>query len=138
MYENGREVSKNEEKAIEWYQKAAEQGHEEALECLQSVTDRANANDQYNLGMMFYNGEGAPQDYKKAAEWFQKSAEQGYADAQCDLGWMYYNGEGVARDYKKAAEWYQKAADQEMQTRSISLGGCITTVKAFPKTIQKQ
>ena len=67
---------------------------------------------QFNLGRMYYFGEGVKQDYAKALEWFQKAAEQGYATAQNNLGSMYYNGQGVKVNYAKAAEWFQKAAQQ--------------------------
>ena len=52
----------NYKKAIEWYEKAAEQGDAEA---------------QYNLGVMYENGQGVDVNYKKAIEWYEKAAEQG-------------------------------------------------------------
>ena len=71
-----------------------------------------NAIDQYNLGLMYANGEGVKQDYFKAVEWIQKAAEQGNAEAQNKLGFMYEKGQGVEQDYIKAVEWYQRAAEQ--------------------------
>jgi TPR repeat protein len=38
-----------------WYRLAAEQGHAKA---------------QYNLGLMYYNGEGVPEDYVIAYMWW--------------------------------------------------------------------
>ncbi|MDA0238165.1 MAG: hypothetical protein O3B03_06590, partial [Proteobacteria bacterium] len=38
-------------KAVKWYRRAAEQG---------------NAKAQYNLGLMYDNGQGVPQDYQEA------------------------------------------------------------------------
>ena len=61
-------------KAVEYFQKSAEQG---------------DASAQYNLGECYCNGDGVPQSYSEAAKWFCKSAEQGYAAAQCYLGWCY-------------------------------------------------
>ncbi len=43
---------------------------------------------QYNLGLIYKNGEGVSQDYEKAIDWFTKSAEQGFAVAQYYLGLM--------------------------------------------------
>ena len=37
---------------------------------------------QYNLGRMYYEGDGVSQDYKKAAEWYNKAAIQGNSYAQ--------------------------------------------------------
>jgi len=36
---------------------------------------------QYNLGVMYYNGQGVPKDYAEAAKWYRKAAEQGLAEA---------------------------------------------------------
>ena len=54
-------------KAVEWYQKAAEQGLPEA---------------QFFLGIMYGNGSGVAQSDDKAFEWIQKAAAQGYKDAK--------------------------------------------------------
>ena len=54
------------EKAVELYQKAADQG---------------NAHAQYGLGNCYFEGEGVPEDHKKAVEWFQKAADQEHEDA---------------------------------------------------------
>ncbi len=43
---------------------------------------------QYNLGVMYANGQGVPKDEKQAVVWYRKAAEQGYADAQHNLGLM--------------------------------------------------
>ena len=81
-----------------------------------------NAIDQYNLGLMYANGEGVKQDYFKAVEWFQKAADQGLAKAQYNLGDMYFYGQGVKQDYIKAVEWWQKAAEQGDAKAQFNLG----------------
>lgn len=109
MYYTGEAVSKNlsgkvldndPELAAGWFYRAAEQGYADA---------------QFNLGLMYANGEGVLQDMEQAAELFKKAAEQGHVDAQNNLGAMYFTGEGVARDEKKAIEWFEKAAAQGNQ-----------------------
>ncbi|NNK96376.1 MAG: sel1 repeat family protein [Desulfobacterales bacterium] len=40
---------------------------------------------QYNLGLIYENGEGVPQSDKKAAQWYRKAAEQGYPAAKNKL-----------------------------------------------------
>jgi hypothetical protein len=61
------------EEIKEWRQ-AAEQGYAEA---------------QYNLGVMYANGEGVPEDDTEAVKWYRKAAEQGLAKAQYNLGGRY-------------------------------------------------
>ena len=73
MYANGEGVPKDPAKAVELFQKAAEQGNVDA---------------QNNLGVMYYAGEGVPRDETKAKEWFKKAAAQGNADAQANLDAM--------------------------------------------------
>ena len=82
---------------------------------------------QYNFGLMYENGEGAPRDHAQALKYFRWAAEQGFADAlkwfhsaaeqgdaiaQYDLGVMYAFGKGVTRDSAEAVKWYRKAAEQ--------------------------
>ncbi len=90
----------DETKAREWYEKA-KNGDAEAM---------------FNLGVMYYNGEGVAKDYGKAREWYGKAAENGDATAMFFLGLMYYNGKGVPKDYVWAYVYYtlaMKIAEQE-------------------------
>ena len=93
--------------AVKWYRIAADQG---------------NANAQYNLGLMYYNGYGLTKDYVEAVKWYRKAADQGNAKAQHNLGYMYYNGIGVKKDYVEAAKWYRKAAEQGNAKSQHNLG----------------
>ena len=65
---------------------------------------------QYNLGLMYDNGEGVLEDDKEAVKWYRKAAEKGHAPAQNNLGFMYDNGEGVLEDYATAYAWINIAA----------------------------
>ena len=67
---------------------------------------------QYNLGVMYANGQGVPQNYKTAVKWYRLAAEQGKSSAQYNLGLMYDNGKGVPQDYKTAVKWYRLSAEQ--------------------------
>jgi TPR repeat protein len=67
---------------------------------------------QYNLGIIYYHGEGAPRDFDQALAWFHKAAEQDDADAQYTLGFMYGRGEGVEKDQNQSVAWFKKAAEQ--------------------------
>ena len=132
-------------KAVEWFQKAAEQGHAiaqcylgvcyergrgvqqdytKAVEWFQKAAEQGDAAAQFNLGVCYYYGRGVQQDYTKAVEWYKKAAEQGDAGAQCNLGVCYENGHGVQQDYTKAVEWYKKAANQGHAIAQCNLGVC--------------
>ena len=62
MYDNGRGVKQDYKKAIEWYEKSANQGNTKA---------------QFNLGIMYANGQGVIQDKKRAKEYFRKACDGG-------------------------------------------------------------
>lgn len=74
--------------------------------------ERGDASAQWQLGEMYYRGEGVPEDVALAMRWYEKAAEQGDASAQICLGRMYRAGEGVSRDDSLALGWYRKAAEQ--------------------------
>ena len=76
-----------------------------ALQEWKPLAEQGDAYAQFNLGLMYVNGDGVPQDYKEAASWFRKAAEQGGAKAQGNLGIMYGTGQGVPQDYLLAHMW---------------------------------
>lgn len=91
----------------------------------EALVQRAKSGDaeaQYDLGWVYYEGEGVIQDYKEAVKWFRLAAEQGDAPAQCSLGYMYGNGDGVIQDYKEAAKWCRLAAEQGDASAQHNLG----------------
>ncbi len=73
---------------------------------------QGDADAQFNLGIMYYFGQGVLQDYAEAVKWYRLAAEQGYADAQNNLGLKYDLGQGVPQDYVQAHLWYNLAAAQ--------------------------
>lgn len=82
--------------ALKWLRKAAEQGLPQA---------------QYNLGLLYENGEGLPRSQADATTWFRLAAGQGHTDAQVSLATQYFLGRGAPKDYAEAARWYEAAAE---------------------------
>jgi hypothetical protein len=83
-------VPQNLGEAAKWYRLAADQGHVRA---------------EFNLGVMYAEGQGVPQDYAEAVRWYRLAADQGLASAQANLGLMYAKGQGVPRNYVFAHMW---------------------------------
>jgi TPR repeat protein len=96
-YQNGQGVPQDNQQALAWFNKAAEQGHAPA---------------QFNLGVMYQHGQGVPQDNQQAVAWYRKAAEQGNAEAQHNLGVMYANGQGISRDLVLAYALFNLSAAQ--------------------------
>ncbi len=94
---------------------AGAQHHELSQEQIEDYIRRAGEGDvdaQYNLGIIYYHGEGVPRNYEDALLWFHRAAEQDDADAQYNLGLMYGKGEGVEKSRSHSVEWFSKAAGQ--------------------------
>jgi hypothetical protein len=84
---------------------------------------QGDAKSQYDLGHMYFHGEGVPQSDSEALLWFRKAADQGNAKAQYGIGYMYHNGKGALQSDAEALIWYLKAANQGDAKAQISLGG---------------
>ena len=72
-----------------------------------------NSEEQYQLGMKYYNGDGVKKNYKEAAKLFKMAAEQNHTLSQIALGMLYMTGgKGIKKDISSAELWFDKAANQ--------------------------
>lgn len=131
--------------ALGWLLQAADQGHEEAqsridrlyteaeiaasrgnfpkaFEIWEPLAGHGDADAQFNLGLMYEDGDGVVRDVEKAIFLFTSSAEQGFAPAQLRLGTMYMMGRAVDRNDEKAVDLFQRAARQGEAGAAINLG----------------
>ena len=78
---------------------AAQSGDfETALKEWQPLAKQGNADGQYNLGLMYLNGDGVVQDYAEAVKWYRLAAAQSNMSAQNNLGVSYEYGQGVLQN----------------------------------------
>ncbi len=91
-------------------------------EDLRLAAKQGNADAQFHLGCMYYDGHGVPQNYTEAVKWFHLAAEQGNASAQFKFGLMYDTGLGVPQNYAEAVKWYRLAAEQGDADAQNNLG----------------
>ena len=68
------------------------------MHSLKLSAEQGDADAQYNLGVMYANGQGVEEDNEEAARLIGLAAEQGHVNAQFYLGVMYANGQGVEED----------------------------------------
>lgn len=74
MYLNGYGLRVNDSLALEWWEKASEQGHTDA---------------SFSIGMLYSLGEGeVPKDVEKSVDYYLKAAEDGHEDAVTMLQYM--------------------------------------------------
>ena len=84
--------------ALEWYLKAANQGH---------------TNAQMAYGWRYFYGEaGLKVDYDKGFPWLLKAAQQGALTAQRAVGEAYRDGHGTTADLATSLKWFRAAADK--------------------------
>lgn len=86
--------------------------------------ERAKAGDpaaQYDLGVLYAQGQGLVQDYASAATWFRAAAAQGNVAAEYNLGVLYAQGLGVTANQTEAINWYRSAAAQDHPAAEFDL-----------------
>eukprot|EP00808_Paulinella_micropora_P016340 g45868.t1 len=118
------DVAKDEARAIELLQEAADQGYAEA---------------QFRLALCYRKGTGVSRDEKKAAALLQAAADQGLSDAQANLGFFYQTGKGgLPRDESKARVLFEAAAEQGSATGQANLGLLYATGKGGVEVDEKK
>ncbi|MCL2663490.1 MAG: sel1 repeat family protein [Oscillospiraceae bacterium] len=136
-------IEKNDDTAIFWYTKAAEQGlildSSQRSLLIEDILGRANNGDieaQYQLGKLYLFGSLEEQnytvqksyqieenDYDYAVGWLEKAAEQGHTGAQCTLGLCYYCGYRFTKENEKLAyRWFEEAAKQGYSIAQYFIG----------------
>lgn len=135
-YQKGNGLAKNDVAAMEWYQKAADQGHPGAVnnvgwmhgngraaggddngakasEMYLKAAQRGNDVSQNNIAMRMFSGQGIEQDKEKAFMWHKRSAENDNGRGQYFLALRYDTGEGTKPDLKQGVYWYKRAAEND-------------------------
>lgn len=98
------------QEALKWYRLAALQGDSQSLPHYLDLAEKAGADAQYEVAVMYFMGKGVPQDFDKTFTWLTKAAAGGNANAIHGLAVCYYNGWGVKKDEAKALEYLKQAA----------------------------
>jgi TPR repeat protein len=131
MYERYGTVEPDDEDALKWLRKAAEQGHAKA---------------QRELGRWYASGRGVRASFEEAEKWFRRAAAQGDSEAvenlrqmpelpeltkkakqgnvraQRELVHRYGTGFLVERNQEEAAKWCRKLAEQGERDAQWRLG----------------
>lgn len=122
-YSKGIGVPKNQVKAVELFQKAAEQKYPAALS---------------NLGSCYEHGLGGlTQDAESALKNYEAAAQLGYAEAENNIGFMYGEGELVEKDYAKAVKHYTIAAEKNYPQAERNLAYCYERGCGVPKSFDE-
>lgn len=143
MYEYGKGVPVDFQKARDLFTEAANKGIDAAMNQLggmyfyglgvsrndqQAITwykkaaDLGNGNALYTLGLLSETGVGTKLDFPSALGFYQKASDQGNEKAMLALARMYHYGLGVDKDPKVSASLYQKLAAKQNAYAQYQLG----------------
>lgn len=160
VYLNGykeNEIEPNLEKAIEYYEMAAQGGMEDAFMELgyiycsgqhmqpdyekgiayyRKAADMGNTTALGNLGMSYLRGIGVEKDERKGFEYFLKAAEGGHPNAMQQVALLYRNGVGVEADKEKSEYWEKCAKLREAEEREKENTGKSPDQEAFEKNLK--
>ena len=95
--------------------------YQEAARWYKAAADTGIATAAYNLGTLYYNGQGFTQDYATARHWFEIAARRNDPYAQFQLGTMAGDGKGLDPDPATEMRWYLKAAQQGLPAAQYNL-----------------
>lgn len=111
--------TEEDEQAVSWYRKAAEQG---------------NAAGEFGLGHMYAIGEGVKQDFEQARKYFGRAAEKDYLPAVAAMIEMYKSGSlGMAIDLEQSAKWVLKEKELAAKEAAAKSATAATATTATTK-----
>ena len=111
-FADGKDVDQDNEQAVGWYLKAANQNHHEA---------------QFKLGVMYGRGEGVTRDEGTAMRWLRREAESGHVGAQYNVGVKEHRASKSSRDGAasecriEAFKWLQLATTASYRNAESAL-----------------
>jgi len=114
IYKHGHTVSKDEQRAKEYFSKAHE--------LLLKKAEKGDPNAQCDLAIMYECGDGVPQDFELAVYWYQLAVEKSLDEALCNLGYMHSSGNGIPKNTLLAVKYYKQAAEQGYPRALYNLG----------------
>ena len=139
LYSEGKGVSQDSEKALEYLKKSADGGYIAALDKIGEIEIARNNyilaagywekaieigsfSHVYTLACLYIEGNDISQNMQRGVELMRKAAEHGDANAQNELGLLYYQGKGVPQNYMEAFKWVQMSANANCALGQSNLG----------------
>ena len=117
LYLYGLGVNKDEQRALDYIQKAADHDYDSA---------------QSLLGYLYDEGRVVPMNKKKAISYYKKAANHGNTSALLNLGLAYYKGEGVIKDDRTAIEMSEKVPIEQQPLAGRYLGDIYLSNSTLP------
>jgi TPR repeat protein len=104
-----------------------------AMKGFREAAERGDAIAEYQLGLMYRDGHGAPRNGIEAVKWLRKAADSGSIAAITNLGRIYELGQGVPQNYAEAVKWFRKAAERKSDWAMMTLGRMYESGRGVPQ-----
>lgn len=142
-YRMGLDVEQNNNLALEWYSKSAEQNYArglnamgqmykfglgveinytEAISWYKKAIEQEHPAAMCNMADMYERGIGIEINIDEAIFLYKKSASLGHVNAKYYLGWLYSNEPSLEKNRNEAVTWYSEAAEQGHTYAQFHLG----------------
>ena len=106
LFDAGRGVARNPQRAFNLVQQAAKCGHVESL---------------HALGTRYLNGLGVTVDIATALKWFKAAADHGLPEASMSLGYLHeHPRRNSDPDLQQAANWYRQATERYLMAKQAA------------------
>ncbi len=96
----------------------------DAYEILMPMALQGDAEAQFQIGWMYYFGQGLPANICIATIWYDKAARQGHVVAQRNMSSAYEMRYGVLRDYELSYRWLRQAMRNGFVVEGVSVILC--------------
>ena len=104
-----------------------EKDDKKAMECFQRAADRGQTVAMYNVGTYYEKGRGVAANAAESLKWHLKSALGGLSLAQREIGLRYREGRGMAKDSVAAISWLGRAAGSGDAAGALALADMLLT-----------
>lgn len=123
VYRTGKYVPRDYAQAMQYFELAAAQDNEDALN---------------EIAVMYWRGDAVPVDLVAANRWFAKAADLGSASAAYYLATSYESGRGIEQDKQKAFFYFRIAAERNMVEAQSRLATYYLgeTTRDYPKALR--
>lgn len=108
-----------------------------AFEKFMQAADTGNRDAMFNIGNMYFNGQGVSKSVPTALEWWKKAADAGQTRALVNLGAIYVRGLGIKKNPSLGVSYLQKAAKLGNTNAMYSLGNMHIKGDGVPKSQSK-
>lgn len=85
--------------------------HAGAIAIIRPLADDGDARAQFQVGLMYAQGEGVPQDDAEWLRWLQLSVDLGYARALTELALVHVDGVHLPKDWPRAHMYFNLAIE---------------------------